>query len=371
MSHLSGKRVYQACGLDSSRDILNLRNWPSILPPRMLRSPCLKGLLAVALALVSPSRFAGQVNNQTGPCPPAIPVTVILPDGRAVIHLTATAFDARVHGHPTDIAGFDEDLTPKRIVLVLDASKNVNAEAWKIEMSVARFLVDGSPPQVTFALIILNADAPPLDFTASRETVKSKLGDLVTSRPTNAKLSEDIYGGLMSALKLLGTRQFGDTIFAFFGGADDSHRTDVGAVQRAFVEQGVRLFGLVLGQESLYGVYMTTPGSPAPREVPFDPDTNELGRLAVETGGLLAVENTRMPWTTYHLTDERLKQIQVTAHRFYSQMVTPYRIQIATDAPTKPESWSIDLTEAIKLKAPGARVLFPHQLASCAPGNTR
>ena len=348
----------------------------------MLRSACLKGLLAVVLTLVSRPSLAGQVNNQTDPCPPTVPVTVMLPDGTAVIHLTLTAFDARVRGHSANIATFDEDLTPKRIVLLLDASKNVNAEAWKLETSVAHFLVDGSPSQVTFALVILNADAPLLDFATARETLRSKLVDLVSSRPANAKLSEDIYGGLMSALKLLGTRQFGDTMFAFLGGADDSHQADVGAVQRAFVGQGVRLFGLILGQESLNGFYIspgprayslrnTAPGGPDTSEVPFDPDTNELGRLAVETGGLLAVENTRMQRVTYHLTDERLKQIELTAHRFYSQMVTPYRIQIGTDAPTKPASWSIDLTEAIKLKAPGARVLFPHQFASCALGNTR
>jgi len=337
----------------------------------MERSSCLKGLLAVALGLASLSTFAGQVSNLAGPCPAAVPVTVILPDGRALIHLTLSAFDARVHGHSTNVVAFDEDLAPKRIVLVLDASKNVNEDAWKIETSVARFLVDGSPPQATFALIILNAEAAPLDFTTERETLKSRLKDFETSRPTNAKLSEDIYGGLINALKLLGTSQFGDTMFAFLGGADDSHRADVSAVQRMFVEQGVRLFGLVLGEESLYGFYMTAPGGPGPREVPFDPDTNELGRLAVETGGLLAVENTRLQQATYHLTDERLQQIEVTAHRFYSQMVIPYRIQIATDAPRKPESWSIDLTQAIKLKAPGARVLFPHQLAGCVPGNTR
>jgi len=350
--------------------MLNLRNWPLYTPRKMLRSSWVKGLLAATLASASQSTFAGQVNNQTAGCPPAIPVTVMLADGTAVIHLTPTAFDARVHGHSANIVAFDEDLTPKRIVLVLDASRNVNAEAWRIETSVARFLVDGSPPQVRFALIILNAEAAPLDFTTERETLKSRLAALVTSRPANPKLSEDIYGGLISALKLLGTRQFGDTMFAFLGGADDSHRAAVGAVQRAFVEQGVRLFGLILGQESLYGFYMTAPG-PGPREVPFDPDTNELGHLAVETGGLLAVENTRMQQMTYHLTDERLTQIEVTAHRFYSQMVTPYRIQIATDAPTKPESWSIALSEAIKLQAPAARVLFPHQLASCALGNTR
>jgi len=337
----------------------------------MLRSPFLKGLLVAVLTLVSPSAFAGQGDKDSGQCSLAIPVTVMAPDGTPVIHLTSTDFDARVHGHPTIIAALEEGLTSKRMVLVLDASKNVNAEAWKIETSVARFLADGSPRQVSLALVILNADAPPLDFKTSPETMKSKLGELAASRPVSAKPSEDIYGGLMDALRLFETKQFGDTIFAFLGGADTAHRTDANAVQRVFVEQGVRLFGLILGQEALSGFYMTTPGGPGPREVPYDPDTNELGHLAVGTGGLLAVENTHMQWATYHLTDERLKELEITSHRFYSQMVVPYRIQIATNAQAKPESCSINLAAAIKLKAPGVRVLFPHQLASCVPGNAR
>jgi hypothetical protein len=329
----------------------------------MLRWTSVKYVLPIALALSSSSSFAGQTDSKTDPCP-AIPVSVILPDGRALIHLPPTAFEARVRGHSTAISAFEENLTPKRIVLVLDASRNVNAEAWKIETSLAGYLVDGAPPQASFALVIMNEETPSLDFTTSRETLKSELAGLATARPANTRLNEDIYGRLISALKLFGTRQFGDSMFVFVGGADDSKRTDVYEVQRAFVEQGVRLFGLILGQTAVSSFYKTKPDG---SDVPFDPDTDEIGGLAVKTGGLLAVENTRMQWATYHLTDERLKQLETTTHRLYSQIVTPYRLQIAADAATKPENWSIDLSGPIKSKAPGASVLFPHQLATCTP----
>lgn len=332
----------------------------------MARSSCLKFLWAVALALISSPAFAGQVENKADSCPPPVPVTVLLPDGRALIHLDPNAFEAQVHGHKATISALDEDLKPKRIVLLLDASKNVNAEAWKIETSLAEFLLDGSPPQTSFAVVFFNADAPPLDFTTPRATLRSKVSDFANSRPADAKEGENIYNGLMSGLKVLGSRQFGDTIFAFVGGADDSGRTDGRDVEREFIEHGARLFGFVLGQQALSGFYVTKQGR---NEVPFDPDTDEIGRIAVQTGGLLVVENTRMQTVTYHLTDERLNELQTTTHHLYTHIVTPYRIQIATEAPSKPENWSITLSQVIKSKVPGATVLFPHQLLTCAPGS--
>jgi hypothetical protein len=286
----------------------------------------------------------------------------MLPDGRALIGLDKTAFQARVRGHSAEIESLDENLTPKRVLLVLDASKNLSTDAWKIETSLTLLLLEGSP-QTSFALVVLNADNPILDFTASRDTLRSKIAELAVSRPPSAKATEDLYASLVGAVTTFGPPQFGDSTFAFIGGSDDSGRVDVGALQRSLLERNVRLFGLILGQKARSGFYMAKQGG----DVPFDPDTDEIGQLAAETGGALAVENTRMEWTTYHLTDDRLKLLEVTAHHLYSQMVTPYQIQIVTEPSTRPEDLSIVLSDAIKQKVPTARVLYPHQLVLCSP----
>jgi len=257
-------------------------------------------------------------------------------------------------------------------VLVLDASKNVNSEAWKIETSLSHFLVDSAPSQVTFALAVLNADVPSMGFGTPREALNARLAEFATARPANAKPGEDVYGGTIGALQSFGTQQFGDTMVAFFGGADDLKQVDVGAVQRAFVERGVRLFGLILGEEARSGFYANvTPGSAKRQEVPFDPDSVELGRLAVETGGFLALENTHLQQMTYHLTEDRLRQLETTFHRFLSQIIMLYRIQLSTGTPSKPENMSIELSETLKQKVPTARVLFPHQVAVCSSTGSR
>lgn len=337
----------------------------------MLHSSPSKRFLAVALAFLFLSASTRQVEDKSSPCPVAIPVTVIVSDGRAVTPLTPAAFEARVHGRLASITAFDQDNTPKRIVLVLDASREVNAEAWKMETSLASFLANGAPPQVSLALVVLNVEVPSLDFTTPREALNSKLASLAANRPRNRKEGNNIYGGLLSGLRAFGTRQFGDAMFAFASGADDSGRIGASEVRRAFIEQGVRLFGFVLSQRALSGFYMVTPDRSGPKEVPWDPDTDEIGRLATETGGSLAVENTRMPSVTYHLSDERLKQLQTTTYRLYTHIVAPYRIQIATDALAKPENWSIKLTKATQAKVPNAKVLFPHQLVPCAAVSPR
>lgn len=334
----------------------------------MLRSPRLTGL--VALVLASRVSYAQQPADEPS-CPPAIPVTAMLPDGTLLTQMGRADFDARVHGHSIAIATVDEDVAPRRVVLVLDTSRNVNAEAWKIETSLSRFLLESAPAQVSFAVVILNADASSLGFGSSRETLNTRLADFVSVRPANAKSSEDVYGGLMSALQLLGPEQFGDTMFAFFGGADNVNRIDVGAVQRAFAERGLRLFGMILGEEARSGFYMIAPGGPEPHEVPYDPDSDETGHLAVETGGLLAVENTRLQQMTYHLTDDRLKQLETTCHRFLSQIIMPYRMQLSAGPIKKREELSIDLAATLKEKLPSVRVLFPHQLAACSSSDSR
>ena len=286
----------------------------------------------------------------------------MIPDGRALIHLDKSAFIARAHGRDLLISSLEEDLSPKRMLLVLDASKNVNAEAWKIETSLSTFVIDGAPPQLSFGLVLLNADVPPLDFATPRESLYSRLKELSSTRPAKAKPSEeDTYGGLMGALRLFGTPQFGDTIFAFFGGADESGRVNPSLLRDSFAKQGVRIFGFVLGEMSRSGFYMTSKDG----DVPADPDTGEIGALAVQSGGLVAVENTTMQTKTYHLTDDRLNQLEAWAHRFYQLTVVPYRIRVAADPSAKPSEWSVDLNETIKKKAPGAGVLFPHQLLPC------
>lgn len=343
-----------------------------ILLLNIQHSLSLKISLAVALAFLSLSAAERQAEDKSNACPAAIPLSVIVGDGRAVTPLTPAAFEARVHGRVARIATFDQDNTPKHILLVLDASKKVNAEAWKIQTSLASFLADGSPPQISFALIVLNVEIPPSDFATPRETLKSKLAALAAIRPGNAKEEEQVYDGLLNALRLFGTKQFGDSVFAFAGGSDDSSRIGLGEVQRAFIEQGVRLFGFVLSQRARSGYYMViTPSDAGPREIPWDPDTDEIGRLAIETGGLLAVENTHMPSVTYHLNEERLKQLQTTTFRFYTHIATPYRIQVATDDLRKPENWSIQLTKAIQAKVPNAKVLYPHQLTPCTAVGSR
>lgn len=327
--------------------------------------------IAFALALLSVSASAKQVEDKSSPCTAAIPVTVTVSDGRAVTPLTSAAFEARVHGRPASITALDQDDTPKRIVLVLDASRNVNAEAWKMETSLASFLANGVPSRVSLALVVLNSDAPALDFTTSRETLRSTLADLASIRPANAREGENIYQALVSDLRLFGTRQFGDAMFAFLGGSDDSGRIDAGEIRRRFIEQGVRVFGFVLGQRALSGFYMLKPGGSGPAEIPWDPDTDEIGGIAAATGGLLAVENTRMPSVTYHLSDERLKQLQTTTYRLYTHIVTPYRIQISANALTKPENLSIELSKATQTQVPNARILFPRQLIPCAAVSAR
>jgi hypothetical protein len=151
-----------------------------------------------------------------------------------------------------------------------------------------------------------------------------------------------------------------------WGGADSQSEFGANDVQRDYIRKGVRLFGFILGQKSLYGFYKTIPGN---NEIPFAPDTDEIGGLAVQTGGLLAVENTQMEQKTYSLTNTRLQQLQTTTHRFCTLMIAPYRMSVRIDSKEQFEKWSVELSKSIKSKIPEAAVLYPHQLPAYSTAN--
>jgi hypothetical protein len=303
--------------------------------------------------------------QSTSGCPAALPVNVMLPDGQALIGLQPTMFDARVRNHPVPVASLEPNLTPKRILLVLDASKGVKDDAWKIQTGVAIDLVETSP-RLSFALAFLNADEQALDFGTPRGALQSKLTDLASARPKSSRSGEDVYGGLLRALSVFGPPQFGDAIFVFAGDRDSSSDfEDTGRIQRAFQDHGVRLFGMILSVRATSGFYAVSNGS----AIPFDPDSDALGRLAMVTGGFLSVENTKGELTTYHLTPERLEQLKGFARHYRSLIATPCRIQITADAPSKPENWTLDLTSQLKQEVPAARILFPGELLPC-PAST-
>jgi hypothetical protein len=178
----------------------------------------LKLLAVIAAVLSFYSPFTRQTVANSGACSIDIPVQAILPNGIPLIGLSPDSFDIRAHGRPAALTGIHQEIASTRILLLLDASRSSNVQAWKMETSLSQYLAAVAPPQISLALVVADAKVPSLNFMTSREMLKADLANLASGRPATAEASENIYGGMEGGLKMFGAPEFGDAVFAFVGG---------------------------------------------------------------------------------------------------------------------------------------------------------
>jgi hypothetical protein len=95
-----------------------------------------------------------------------------------------SASDLIVHlaGHPASLLSATIDDTPKRIILVLDRSKGVEARVWEEELSLARELLECARAADRFLLLVIGGDGTPREFAAP-EIVLGRLLQRLTPYP--------------------------------------------------------------------------------------------------------------------------------------------------------------------------------------------
>jgi hypothetical protein len=309
--------------------------------------------------------FSVSTVAQNQSCDVDVPVNVVMPDAALLRNIPQEGFIAHRGKDVLAIRSVDADTTPRRIVLVVENGKNVDAAARKLEANILSAVVTNGRPVDSFAF--LTAIGPRMDvrFGAPRETLLSAIGE--ASLPIKAKdQSKSVLDAVLEASAWLQPPQPGDSIILLTMGLKPDEPS-YGRVGNVLTSAGIRLFAFQLGR-FYAGTYLTgvapaaTPGGMLLPTATVVPKSETIFNLAVETGGFSLLENTEGgPQRKYQLTDERLQSVTQLGGQLYKGITDYYRIRIVS--PT--EGFAIDLSDSVHKRFPKAQMAYPRKLPGC------
>src|SRR5712691_10891139 len=139
------------------------------------------GLLALCLTVsfLQPlESFAQRV--AAGSCD--VPVVVTHFNNELVRDLTPADFSVRLGDIPRNVESASSDGNPKRVALILDASRNIPEDEWKLETEMAASFVEHARPKDEFAFLMIGAEGTVNSLLSSGDLAE-RLRKLTDARP--------------------------------------------------------------------------------------------------------------------------------------------------------------------------------------------
>jgi len=292
-------------------------------------------------------------------CDVPLVVTRFVPSSGAVElvqDLTAKDLTVKVGGTSSTVENASIDRGGKRIGLILDASKNIRPDEWKLETKMAVSLIEHARPEDKIALFLIGVDIPAGSFLAASE-VRARLHALASSRPKAQDGSEKIYDALLLAAQRLDPSEFGDSILLFGHPDDSGSKANSEQVQEQILRNRLRFYGVSF-TDPLLG--KLPPGFDLNKPLPANVGMEKTDQISHATGYFFSfhsVQALNFPG--------QLSLFKGFLGDLYTGIAEPYRLKI--DLNTAGEA-SVDLS----IKDGGARnirqgdVHYPHFLYQCS-----
>jgi len=270
--------------------------------------------------------------------------------------LTAKDLTVKVGGTSSTVENASIDRGGKRIGLILDASKNIRPDEWKLETKMAVSLIEHARPEDKIALFLIGVDIPAGSFLAASE-VRARLHALASSRPKAQDGSEKIYDALLLAAQRLDPSEFGDSILLFGHPDDSGSKANSEQVQEQILRNRLRFYGVSF-TDPLLG--KLPPGFDLNKPLPANVGMEKTDQISHATGYFFSfhsVQALNFPG--------QLSLFKGFLGDLYTGIAEPYRLKI--DLNTAGEA-SVDLS----IKDGGARnirqgdVHYPHFLYQCS-----
>jgi hypothetical protein len=273
--------------------------------------------------------------------------------------LTAGDLRVQIGTNAVTVTAISIDHGAKRVAIVLDASKGVPDDEWKLETNMAARLVGQARPDDQFIIAVAGQDNATGAELSAAAVAQQHLRELADHRPAVAVGEERIYDTLLAAAKGLNPPAFGDSLF-LFGHPDDSGST-------ASVEE-IRAFFLK-NQLRFYAVSFTDPlKGKLPRNFnlnyPLPIRSPVLTNVSADTGYFFSfhsVDQLKLPGQTA-LFEHFLADL-------YSGIASPHRITIPI-APSADElKVEVTIGKNSELGIHKDEIHYPHIIYSCKDAN--
>ncbi|HEY6251590.1 MAG TPA: hypothetical protein VI685_16655 [Candidatus Angelobacter sp.] len=302
---------------------------------------------------------------------PDIPVSVIKANGDSVEGLVAADFIAELKKQPLPIQSATYDAGPRRILLVMDETRELSADARKAEVEFAATIVSSAQPADSLALVTARGSAREVKFGAERSALMQSLNE---SREVQGKGKQlGVLDAVAEGISWFEPPQLGDSIVLIAMDLEGNHNTNLKSVTRLLEEHRIRLFGVALGHLELrnqtsavqmtgrQGMGYVDPGMPMWGQMG---DANFLP-LTVNSGGYIVPEDTLSKLHEFKLTDIKKQQLQKTASTMSGLIDKFYAVRISSTPSAHSEPWTLGLNPGKLQGLPGAHVLYPHEVGPC------
>jgi hypothetical protein len=272
--------------------------------------------------------------------------------GVLVAGLQPDIFRLSVSHQPLKVISSAVDASPRRVVILLHASRGVagTPKAWDESRRLAENLVH-SAPRTRFALVLFASEIIPMTtgFDTTDEQMLAQLRGLPDTmdllkrgRPGSA-----LRDAIFHAADFFGTPIPGDAIYLITDGVDKGSHTDIDAVRRELISRGIRLFSLILVSESNFFYSIEADG------------ISQMNNLSRDTGG----------WTV----DDRLAyagsqdaHLEHALDELYDQISRFYLLKIEEAAPRhKASKQELTVVDQTGERQKDLSLHYPHEVEAC------
>ncbi len=292
-------------------------------------------LLSFALLLAAP--LAGQTHDICAEA--SVLLSGIDASGAALANLQPTDFHAEVKGHIVPITSMLAYRGPKRVLILIDASRRMTKEPrsgpWQLIGMLTKDAIHNASPKTSLAIAFYATGdvAGYSGFLSDRNQLIAQFDGVNTEQMfAGRKYNSQLFDALQWALNTLAPAQAGDSIYLLTGGEESRSRASLAEVRQNLLHSGVRLFSYLLPAARpplppgsvLHDIVGTSPhiGLFEPLAV-YTP----VLELARDSGGNIAVEAaTRNGFV--NPSPVGLKLIEFSEDTLFRQMQTALRIEV-------------------------------------------
>jgi hypothetical protein len=302
-----------------------------------------------------------------------IPVSVFSVSGDVFRGLAAEDFVGRTQKKPVGVKSLSYDDGPRRILLVVDTNRKLNADTRRAEEEMIASILSAARPEDSFALLPARGPGREISFTVERPPITKAL-----SQPAEKSAKEPgVLDAVMAGIEEFGAPQNGDAIVVMAADLEGNHKANAKLVAKALEEHHIRMFGLALGpvatKNSVAGGSMTSTTSqglawttPGVGDFVYETGDEHFFELTANSGGLVFAVMNGNPQRSYNLSDERLLlSVRQKAKAVAKLIAAYYRVEVEPPASGHQESWDLDISENIRKHSQPMFLLYPRVLGPC------
>jgi len=302
-----------------------------------------------------------------------VPVAVISVSGDVFRGLAAEDFVGRTQKKPVGVKSLAFDDGPRRVALVVDTSNKLSADSRRAEKELVEVILAGARPEDTFALLSARGPGIDMNFTADHGSIIRALG----VNESRGGKDPGVLDAVMTAIEQFGGHQNGDAIVVIAAEMEGNHKANAKMVAKALEDHHIRMFGLALGlvttKSSVAGGSMTSTTSqglawttPEVGDIVYNTGDEHFFPLTVNSGGMVLGVMGADPRRDSNMSDARVVQRVQQKARAVSKMINSfYRVQVEPPPGSRPEDWSLEISETITKHSQPMLVLYPHALGPC------